>query len=128
MLHNLFEVSTDLFRYPYGREAIACSVKCNTHVTQLIHWVTLTYHDAFAMAGVTRSHPPDQSIIDEKTRSQPEPTGINHSTRSRMEIAGGNWRHPGLTSRKDALHDPWRLQNLTKHLLDQSPPQPDMIP
>ena len=62
--------------------------------------VILTYHGAVATTGVNRSHPRIQSTTEQKPRSQPEPTGINHPTRSQMEITGGNWRQPELPTQK----------------------------
>ena len=35
-------------------------------------------------------------LTTQKPRSQPEPTGTSHPTKSQMEIAGGNWRQPEL--------------------------------
>ena len=63
-------------------------------------FVILSYHGAVATTGANRSHPRIQSTTEQKPRSHPEPTGINHSTMREMEIAGGNWRQPELTTMK----------------------------
>ena len=166
VLHNLVQVSTDLFRYPYGREAVATRVyvrscgssahfvfghtnlsRCRCHDGSQSESSTVFRAPPNRSSGANQSQPESSSNQEsdgdsrrqleatgpyypeapeptranrnqpsnqesdgdsrrqleatgtdpQRLRSQPEPTGVSHPTKSQMETTGGNWRHPELT-------------------------------